>query len=166
MLKGIDHIGFRCSDPRAVVEFYTEVLEAEFVRAVRGTRISTGEDIPHLNVFLKLQDGTMLDFVNAPFKPAIPDPNTPSWVRHIAMKAESEAALMEIKKRVEARGLKVDGPIDRPSAIGIYFFDPFGNRLEATYSKRPLTDKDKQDALEILATWEKDKAAGRVVAPA
>lgn len=165
MLKGIDHVGFRCSDPRATVEFYTEVLNAEFVRAVRGTKISTGEDIPHLNVFLRLEDGSMLDFVNAPFKPALPDPNTPSWVRHIAMNVASEADLLEIKRRVEARGIKVDGPIVRPRAMGVYFFDPDGNRLECILRK-PLTDKDKSEAFHILETWEKDKAAGLVAAPA
>src|SRR3954451_10760062 len=114
MLKSIDHVGSRCSDPRAIVEFYTEVLNAKFHRAVSGTRISSGEDTPHLNVFLQLEDGSMLDFMDAPlFKPALGDPNTPPWVRHVAMKVGSEADVHEIKRRVEARGLKVDGPIDR-----------------------------------------------------
>jgi catechol 2,3-dioxygenase-like lactoylglutathione lyase family enzyme len=161
MLKSIDHVGTRCSDPRKVVEFYTEVLNAKFHRAVTGTRISSGDDTPHLNVFLQLEDGSMLDFMDAPlFKPAIPDPNTPPWVRHIAMRVGSEADMHEIKRRVEARGLKVDGPIDRKRNIGVYFYDPFGNRLEITYEREPLPACESQQAWSILETWEARKAAG------
>ena len=90
MMKSIDHIGQRCSDPRGVVEFYTSVLGAKFVRAVAATKISTGEDTPHLNVFLRLPDGSHFDFVDAPLlKAPIPDTNTPSWVRHIAMRVDT-----------------------------------------------------------------------------
>jgi lactoylglutathione lyase len=161
MLKSIDHVGTRCSDPRKVVEFYTEVLNAEFCRAVTGTRISSGDDTPHLNVFLRLEDGSMLDFMDAPlFKPAIPDPNTPPWVRHIAMQVGSEADVLEIKRRVEARGLKVDGPINRPRNFAVYFYDPFGNRLECTYEREKLPEAERQQAWSILEKWEARKATG------
>ncbi len=163
MLKGIDHVGYRCSEPRKVVEFYTKVLGAEFIRAVSASKVSTGEDIPHINIFLRLEDGSMLDFVDSPyFKPAVHDPNTPSWVKHIAMRVDSEDDLFEIKRRVEASGLQVDGPVARPRNIGIYFFDPFGNRLEVTYERIPQTEKDKAQAYEILDKWEHDKAQGRL----
>lgn len=162
MLKSIDHIGNRCSDPRGVVEFYTEVLGAKFVRAVAATKISTGEDTPHLNVFLRLPDGSHFDFVDTPLlKPAMPDPNTPVWIRHIAMRVEKQEDLFEIKRRVEARGIKVDGPMSRGPNHGVYFNDPFGNRLEATWSSAPPPPSENSPkAWEILEQWEKRKAAG------
>ncbi len=161
MLKSIDHIGNRCNDPRKAVEFYTEVLGAKFVRAVSGTKISSGEDTPHLNVFLQLPDGSQFDFMDAPlFKPAQADPNTPPWVRHIAMRVDKREDLFEMKRRVEARGVAVDGPVERGRNTGIYFYDPFGNRLEATWSSAPLPTEETARAWDILEQWEKRKAAG------
>jgi glyoxylase I family protein len=162
MMKSIDHIGQRCSDPRGIVEFYTQVLGAKFVRAVAATKISTGEDTPHLNVFLRLPDGSQFDFVDAPLLgPPVPDPNTPSWVRHIAMRVDTHEHLLEMKRRVEARGLKVDGPVTRGPNHGVYFTDPWGNRLEATWSSAPPPPPENSPrAWEILEQWEQRKAKG------
>ena len=67
----------------------------------------------------------------------------------------------EITRRVEARGLKVDGPISRGPNHGVYFTDPFGNRLEATWSSAPQPPlENSPKAWEILEQWEKRKAAG------
>jgi catechol-2,3-dioxygenase len=161
MLKSIDHVGARGNEPRKLVDFYTRVLGATFCRAVSGTKISTGEDQPHLNVFLRLEDGSMLDFMDAPLmKPAIPDPNTPPWVRHVAMKVGKESDLDAIKARVEAYGIPVDGPVSRGRNVGIYFYDPCGNRMEATFSRAPAPAEDAEKAWAILEQWEARKAAG------
>jgi glyoxylase I family protein len=161
MLKKLDHVGFRCSDPRAVVEFYTKVLGADFVRAVIGSRVSAEDDFPHLNVFLRLADGTMLDFMDSTkFKPALGDPNTPPWVHHVAFNVESERIVLDFKARVEAAGSKVD-VMDRPRAFAIYFYDPFGNRLEIMYERQKIGEKDKAEAYAVLEKWEKQKSEGQ-----
>jgi catechol-2,3-dioxygenase len=104
----------------------------------------------------------MLDFVESPhFAPAVEDPNTPPWVKHIAMRVGAEADLAEIKRRVEASGLKVDGPIDRGRNVGVYFFDPFGNRLEVMFERQPMSDSEKAKNYEVLDRWEKVRAESR-----
>ena len=149
------------------VEFYTNVLAMSFAAAAGGDRVpSTNEFSPHLNLFIRMDDGSMLDFVDLPLAGAAqPDPNTPEWVRHVALEVASMAELMEIKARVEARGIPVLGPADHHFCQSIYFFDPSGNRLEIAWTNdRPLLASLETKAADELAGWEEQKRRGWDVA--
>ncbi len=64
---------------------------------------------------------------------ALPSPNTPGWVNHIALRVPQRDDLLAMKARLEAHGVEVVGVTDHDSYIeSIYFFDPNGLRLELT----------------------------------
>jgi glyoxylase I family protein len=163
MLKRLHHLALRCKDARETVDFYTKVLGMELAACAGGDRVpSNNEFSPHLNLFIKLADGSMLDFVEVPLSPAAQrDPNTPPWVQHLAIEIDSMAELLEIKRRVEAEGIKVLGPTDHQFCQSIYFFDPSGHRLEMSWTNdRPLLDSFAARAWDDLAQWEQQKARG------
>jgi catechol-2,3-dioxygenase len=58
------------------------------------------------------------------------DPNTPTWVQHIAFEIDSREELLAARQRLQAAGLEVLGPVDHGVFESIYFFDPNGHRLE------------------------------------
>lgn len=58
------------------------------------------------------------------------DPNTPSWVQHIAFKVRDRAELLEYRAHLEKEGVEVLGVTDHGAFQSIYFFDPSGHRIE------------------------------------
>jgi hypothetical protein len=64
---------------------------------------------------------------------ALPSPNTPAWVNHIALRVHSRDDLLAMKARLEQHRVEVVGVTDHDGYIeSIYFFDPNGFRLELT----------------------------------
>ena len=163
MLKRLHHLALRCADARATVDFYTRVLGMELAACAGGDRVpSNNEFSPHLNLFIKMQDGSMLDFVDVPLSPgAQKDANTPAWVAHVAIEVASLAELNELKRRVEAEGVKVLGPADHGFCQSIYFFDPSGHRLELSWTNdRAQLESLAAHAWDDLAAWEEQKKRG------
>jgi glyoxylase I family protein len=162
-LKKVDHVALRCRDARETHRFYTEVLGLELAAAVGGDLVpSTKEFSPHLNLFLELADGTMLDFIDVPLSdPAQKDPNTPEWVQHLALKVDTESDLLEFKRRIEADGREVIGPVDHGRVSSIYFFDPSSHRIEILWSYAPDYHAGRREtARTMLDQWEAKKARG------
>ena len=91
--------------------------------------------------------------------PAQPDPNTPSWINHIAFEVPSVEALLQGKRRLEAAGLDVLGPKDHSFCQSIYFFDPNGIRLEMTARTEAPGELDRMAhaAAGQLAAWNEHK---------
>lgn len=64
---------------------------------------------------------------------SLPSPNTPRWVNHLALRVDSADAVRDAKRRLEAAGVEVLGPVDHGGFVpSIYFFDPNGVRLALT----------------------------------
>ena len=61
---------------------------------------------------------------------ALPSPNTPLWVNHVAFRVNNVAELEAMKSRLQAHGVDVIGITDHHIFKSIYFFDPNGVRLE------------------------------------
>jgi glyoxylase I family protein len=94
---------------------------------------STGEYCPYTHFFFRLQDGSFIAFFDlGNDEAALPSPNTPLWVNHIAFRVDSIQALEAMKTRLEAHGVEVLGMTDHHIFKSIYFFDPNGVRLELT----------------------------------
>ena len=83
------------------------------------------------------------------------DPNTPSWVNHIAFEVPSMDALLAGKRRLEDAGVDVLGPKDHSFCQSIYFFDPNGIRLEMTVRTEAPGELERmeQAADGALAAW-------------
>ena len=80
---------------------------------------------------------------------------SPDWIQHFAFEVESEAALMEGKRSLEAKGVEVLGPVDHGFVRSIYFFDPSGHRLELTTwtIDRAKYAQFEKEAPKVLDLW-------------
>jgi len=160
-LQQIHHVAYRCNDAKETVEFYSRVLNMDFLVAISEDKVpSTKEPDPYMHLFLDAGNGNILAFFEIPNSPPMGfDPNTPRWVQHIAFQVEDEAALIKAKAEVEAHGLEVVGPTDHGIIKSIYFFDPNGHRLELTcITGTPAQMKElKEIAPTMLDEWSKHK---------
>ena len=94
---------------------------------------------------------------------ALPSPNTPAWVNHIALRVDSAADLRAAKTRLEAAGVPVLGVTDHHIIESIYFFDPNGIRVELTTPTVPQSEMDAhaRTARAALDAWTARKAGLR-----
>lgn len=162
-LKRIHHVAYRCRDAKETVEFYQRVLDMDFLLAIAEDEVpSTKEPDPYMHVFLDAGMGNVLAFFEIPNSPEMGrDPNTPSWVQHIAFEVESMDELVRLKKKAEDEGLEVVGPTDHSLFQSIYFFDPNGHRLEiaANTATDEMLEKLREVAPAMLEEWSQTKRA-------
>jgi catechol 2,3-dioxygenase-like lactoylglutathione lyase family enzyme len=92
----IHHVAYRCRDAKETVLWYGKMLNMDFVLAIAENEVpSTKEPDPYMHVFLDAGNGNVLAFFELPTRPAMGrDPNTPSWVQHIAFKVKDRAELL------------------------------------------------------------------------
>jgi glyoxylase I family protein len=169
MLQGLHHVAYRCLDAARTVDFYTNVIGLKFAHAIAQDRVpSTQEFSPHLHIFFELGDGSYLAFFELA-NVAMPqsDPNTPSWVQHLALEVRDEATLLEGRRKLTERGIEVVGPTDHGFCKSIYFFDPSGHRMEMTAKSEKPGDRDRfaLAAPGVLAEWEARKQQGALREP-
>ncbi|MFT7472929.1 MAG: catechol 2,3-dioxygenase-like lactoylglutathione lyase family enzyme [Kiritimatiellia bacterium] len=162
-LQGIHHVAYRCKDAKETVAFYRDIMGMDFQLAIAEDQVpSTGEPDPYMHVFMDAGNGNVLAFFEIPNSPAMgKDPNTPEWVQHIAFKVEDMDALLVAKKRLEAAGIDVLGPVNHTIFESIYFFDPNGHRLElaANTAKPGMLDKLHDVADDMIDEWSETKRA-------
>ena len=158
MFQKLHHVAYRCRDAQETVEFYTKVLGLKYAAGEmtpEGAR-PYGEEVDLIHIFFECGDGSYIAFFDLPSSPPVQaDPNTPSWVNHIAFEVPTMEALLEGKRRVEAAGIDVLGPKDHGFCQSIYFFDPNNIRLEMTLrTEAPgVLDKMESVAADKLAEW-------------
>ena len=164
-IEQIHHVAYRCRDAKETVEFYTRMLNMDFVLAIAEDSVpSTHEPDPYMHVFLDAGQGNVLAFFELPTKPEMGrDPNTPIWVQHIAFKVKDRDELLAFKAHLEAGGVKVLGVTDHSIFHSIYFFDP--NRATASNWPAPIRARRrcwrKLDAVkwDMLEEWSQHEEA-------
>lgn len=164
-INRIHHVAYRCKDARETVEWYVKYLNMEFVLAIAEDAVpSTGEQDPYMHVFLDAGMGNVLAFFELPGQPAMGrDPNTPTWVQHLALAVGSVDELMAAKARLEADGIEVTGPTNHTIFKSIYFMDPNGHRLELAADTSTPEMMQKLDAVkwDMLEEWSVTRKAPR-----
>jgi catechol 2,3-dioxygenase-like lactoylglutathione lyase family enzyme len=136
--SGINHLALVTPDMDATVRFYHGVLGARLVATV-GTptfRHYFFEFGPHCTV-------AFFEYTNAaiePFaKPAgVPDPRAVQF-DHLALNLPDEDALHELRRRLIDSGCEVTEVVDHGSIRSVYFSDPHGIALEASWWVRDVT---------------------------
>lgn len=133
-IRGLHHFAYRCRDSEETRRFYEDLLGLPLVHVIKATNVpSTGEYCPYVHIFFQMQDGSYLAFFDlGDDVKAMPSPNTPEWVNHLALRVGSVGDLHAAKERLEAAGVEVIGITDHHIINSIYFFDPNGIRLELT----------------------------------
>jgi catechol 2,3-dioxygenase-like lactoylglutathione lyase family enzyme len=130
--RGINHLALVTTDMDATVRFYHGVLGARLV-ATLGTpafRHYFFEFGPENTVAFFEYAGMELE----PFaKPAgVPDPRAVQF-DHLSFNVPDEAALEALQARLKAAGCEVTDVVDHSMIRSIYFTDPTGIALEASW---------------------------------
>ncbi|HSW19479.1 MAG TPA: VOC family protein [Ramlibacter sp.] len=159
----IHHVAYRCKDAKETVLWYEKHLGMKFILAIAENQVpSTGAPDPYMHVFLDAGNGNVLAFFELPGQPPMDrDHNTPEWVQHLALKAESVDALLAAKAKLEAEGIEVLGPTNHTIFKSIYFFDPSGHRLElaADCATPEMTKKLDDVKWDMLEEWSQTRRA-------
>lgn len=133
-IRRLHHYAYRCRDAEETRHFYEDILGLPLYHYIENDHVpSTGEYCPYTHIFFRLDDGSFIAFFDlGDDQTAMPSPNTPAWVNHIAFMVDDFDALHAIKTRLQENGVDVLGPTDHRVFQSIYFFDPNGIRLELT----------------------------------
>src|SRR3989440_11472237 len=147
-LKGFSHIGLSTLDLDKTRAFYEDVLGFKAVRCDVIT-VKEGGRIRH--IFFDTGRDQLLAFMEARGVPDVPAHyeaginrglGVPSAFYHFAFEAGSEAALVEKRNELIARGVEVTDVVDHDWAKSIYFKDPNGLQLEFCCYTRELNEED------------------------
>jgi catechol 2,3-dioxygenase-like lactoylglutathione lyase family enzyme len=146
--RGFSHIGLSTLDLDATRDFYENVLKFPAVRC-DTLRIKEGGQVRH--VFFDTGRDQLLAFMEARGVPGVPVEydaginrglGVPNAFYHFAFEAGSEAALVEKRNELIARGVDVSDVVDHDWAKSIYFKDPNGVQLEYCCFTRNLNADD------------------------
>jgi catechol 2,3-dioxygenase-like lactoylglutathione lyase family enzyme len=146
--RGFSHIGLSTLDLDATRDFYENVLRFPAVRC-DILRIKEGGQIRH--IFFDTGRDQLLAFMEARGVSGVPAEydaginrglGVPNAFYHFAFEAGSEAALVEKRNELIARGVEVSDVVDHDWAKSIYFKDPNGVQLEYCCFTRNLNADD------------------------
>jgi glyoxylase I family protein len=174
-IQQLHHYAYRARDAEETRHFYEDILGLPMYHIIQSDYVpSTGEYCPYTHFFFRLQDGSFIAFFDlGDDEAALPSPNTPLWVNHVAFRVNTVAELEAMKARLTAHGVEVLGVTDHHVFKSIYFFDPNGVRLELSAniadefqmlqeSKTAHARLDEWTARK--AQWRKDRADGKAPA--
>ena len=142
--KGINHLAMVTGDMDKTVRFYRDVLGMPLV----ATTGNVPDRYPYRHYFFELGDGNTIAFFEWPgmieefHKPAGLPASGRVQFDHISFNVESEEALLELKAKIEGQGVEVTEVIDHKIIHSIYFTDPNGIALEASFWIQDPTGKE------------------------
>ncbi len=130
--RGINHLALITTDMDATVRFYHEVIGAPLVATL-------GND-SFRHYFFSFGEGNTVAFfeyrgieLERMAKPAgIPDPRAIQF-DHVSFNLPDEEALLALRDRLKAAGCEVTDVVDHGFIHSIYFTDPNGIALEASW---------------------------------
>jgi catechol 2,3-dioxygenase-like lactoylglutathione lyase family enzyme len=129
LLKGLNHVAVITHDATRLIEFYTEVFDAEVLRD--GAEFPGGKG-PRLAI-IKIGEWSELNVFQIEGN-AEADRQTPMFGRgrldHLALQAASIDAFDSIRERLRARGAADDFVTDFGPMLSIFFRDPDGLECE------------------------------------
>jgi catechol 2,3-dioxygenase-like lactoylglutathione lyase family enzyme len=129
---GINHLALVTTDMDATVRFYHGILGARLVATVGNAafRHYFFELGPQCTVaFFEYTDAAVEPFA----KPAgVPDARAPQF-DHLALNLPDEQALLDLRQRLVAADCEVTDVVDHGSVRSVYFTDPNGIALEASW---------------------------------
>jgi catechol 2,3-dioxygenase-like lactoylglutathione lyase family enzyme len=138
--SGINHLALITDDMDATVRFYHGVLGARLAATV-GTaefRHYFFDFGPHCTVaFFEYADSATEPFAK---QAGVPHPRAAQF-DHLALNLPDENALHELRQRLTAAHCDVTDIIDHGSVRSVYFSDPNGIALEASWWVRDVTGR-------------------------
>src|ERR1700730_1455476 len=138
--RGINHLALVTPDMDATVRFYHGVLGMRLV-----TTLMAG---PMRHYFFEIAPGNTVAFfevkgAEAFAKPAgIPDRKRAAQFDHLSFNLPDEEALHSLQARLKSHGCEVTDVIDHGVVRSIYFTDPAGIALEASWWVADATGRE------------------------
>ena len=139
-VTGAHHAAYRCRNAEDTRAFYEDVLGFPMVQALDiDEHPTTGEALRFMHIFFDIGGHgdatpnywTFFEVADeGGVAPAFDFKHQWGMDLHFAMGVADHAALDVWRRRLKARGLEVEGPIDHGIFTSIYFHDPDGYRLE------------------------------------
>jgi catechol 2,3-dioxygenase-like lactoylglutathione lyase family enzyme len=128
--RGVNHLALVTPDMDATVRFYAGVLG---MRVVATTRAG-----PMRHYFFEIgPENTVaffeIDGIGTFAKPAGAPPSQTIQFDHLSFNLPDEAALVALQERLRSAGVEVTRVVDHGFIHSIYFTDPNGIALEASY---------------------------------
>jgi catechol 2,3-dioxygenase-like lactoylglutathione lyase family enzyme len=137
-VHGLHHFAYKCRDPEETRVFWEELLGLPLVHVIEehDVKTTTGDTVSFAHFFFQMRDGSFVAFFDlGDGRKTAADPATPAFVNHLALRVDSEAELLDMKRRLEAAGHPVLGPMEHGEFVrSIYFWDPNGIRMEFAYT--------------------------------
>ena len=130
--RGINHLALVTNDMDATVRFYHGTLGARLVATIgapgfRHYFFEFGEQCTV--AFFEYADSLASPFEKAA---GVPDPRAPQF-DHLSFNVPDEDALLELRRRLKSADCEVTDVVDHGFIHSIYFTDPNGIALEASY---------------------------------
>ncbi|MDH5433508.1 MAG: VOC family protein [Gammaproteobacteria bacterium] len=136
-LQCINHLAFITDDLSKTIRFYRDLLGMQLTAGI-------GHD-GYRHYFFRMSDqASHIAFFEydgaSPMKSKFPGVRTsePVGFDHVSFTVESKEELFSLKDKLEAAGFEVHGAVDHGLFWSIYFYDPNGIPLEATWEMMEL----------------------------
>ena len=138
--QGVNHVALVTPDMDATVRFYQGVLGARVVSTVATAefRHYFFEFGPHCTV--AFFEYTGLDIQPLAKSAGVPDSRAPQF-DHLALNLPDEESLLDLRDRLNDAGCEVTDVIDHGTVRSVYFADPSGIALEASWWVLDPTDR-------------------------
>ncbi len=128
--RGVHHLAMVTPDMDTTVRFYVGVLGMPLVATLRAG--------PMRHYFFELGPGNTIAFFEVAgtetfSKPAGAPSSRPIQFDHVAFAVDDEPALLALQRRLDEAGCEVTPVVDHHILRSIYFHDPHGIALEASW---------------------------------
>ena len=118
MITGLGHTGFWVDDLEKMRDFYTRVM---------GLTVTDEDEDLEIVFFSSRPDEEHHEFVLQSGRTA---PAGAKLTHQVSWRVDTLESIIEFHKRFRDEGIYVQQEVTHGNAIGIYFFDPEGNRNE------------------------------------
>jgi catechol 2,3-dioxygenase-like lactoylglutathione lyase family enzyme len=158
-ILGVHHAAFLCFDAGETREFYEKVCGLKTVAAFTFDGIvDTPVKVRYMHIFFEMADGNCVAFFDLPNKLRPNDfKRTSGFKHHIAMTVATEEEMLIFKRRWQAHGYAVDGPLDHHFVKSIYTYDPNGIQVEITVKAKnydAIMAHEQSIIEKTMAAWE------------
>ena len=136
--RGINHLALETPDMDATVRFYAGVLGMPLVATLMAG--------PMRHYFFEMADGNTVAFFEVEgmetfSKPAGAPSDRPIQLDHLSFNVADEHALELLRKRLLSADCEVTGVVDHGILRSVYFHDPNGIALEASWWVTDVTGR-------------------------
>ena len=152
-IDGLGHVGIHTEDLTKMRDFYTRVM---------GLQIAD-ENLDRGIVFLSANpDYEHHEFVLTRGRDV---PQGAKVVQQISFKVQNPDDLKDFHRRLQAEQITIDRFVSHGNALGLYFFDPEGNRIEVYYKTGFPVPQPHGDPLDMEASSDEWLATARAAIP-